>query len=441
MSRLVFTSEYLARLRADLLKDEKETCAILFGRSVETNEQLSRITVRESIMPDNQAYAERTHVSAKLKPEFVAEAGQRARRTGESVVFVHTHPFGMNEFSHTDDKGEESLAEFLERRAPNARHAALLLTPEKSLARELGRKRPLRVISVGHEIAWGESVNYTAPPTRYDRQIRAFGIEGQDVLHSLKVAIVGLGGTGTFILQALAHLGVRNFLLIDPDVVEDTNLNRLVGATHRDVGKSKVSVAQKWAHVINPQASIEAIEGSILRQAVAKQLADVDFIFGCTDSHGSRAVLNQLAYQYLIPTIDMGVVISVKEGKVKNIAARTQLLAPGLACMVCGNLLDYEEVRRDLLTDFERKADPYIVGNPEPAPAVISLNGTISSLATTMFLNAAVGIPGAARLLNYNALTGVTRAAVATPHSSCVVCSYSGALARGDEWPLPARVD
>lgn len=441
MSRLVFTSEYLSRLRADLLKDEKETCAILYGRSVETNGQLSRILIRESTMPDAQAYASRTIASAQLKPEFVAEVGQRARRTGESVVFVHTHPFGMNEFSYTDDKGEESLAAFLEQRAPNAHHAALLLTPEKSIARELGKKRPLRVISVGPEVTWGESETYSQPPNRYDRQVRAFGSEGQEILHSLKVAIVGLGGTGTLILQALAHLGVQNFLLFDPDVIEDTNLNRLVGATPRDVGQSKVTVAAKWSEEINPHIKVETVKDSILRQSIAKKLAEADFVFGCTDSHGSRAVLNQLAYQYLVPTIDMGVVITVKDGKVKNVAGRTQLLAPGLACMVCGNLLDYEEVRRDLLSDFERKADPYIVGNAEPAPAVISLNSTISSLATTMFLNVVVGIPGSARLLNYNGLTGLTRAAVATPHASCVVCSYSGSLARGDEWPLPARVD
>lgn len=441
MSRLVITSELLSHLRKELLKSETEACAVLFGRSVEINGRLSRIVVRNSLIPDESAYTYRAIHSAQLRPEFVAEVGQRAHRSGESVIFVHTHPFSLNEFSKVDDAGEEALASFLKQRAPNARHAALLLTREKNLSRELGKRESLRIISVGPDIFFGNNSKVRDLQNIYDRQVRVFGSEGQEILRSIRIAIVGLGGTGTITLQLLAHLGIKDFLLIDPDVVEETNLNRLVGSTVADIGKPKVLVAQKWVQQIHPELKIETIQDSILRNEVAKKLADVDFIFGCTDSHGSRAVINQFAYQYLVPTIDMGVVIAVKDGKVSNVAGRTQLLAPGLACMVCGNLLDYEEVRRDLLTDFERKADPYILGNPEPSPAVISLNSTIASLAITMFLNSVVGIPGSARFINYNAIEGTARPAFCIPHPSCIVCSLSGALARATEWELPARID
>ncbi|MGH8100687.1 MAG: hypothetical protein ACREIW_05275, partial [Chthoniobacterales bacterium] len=159
------------------------------------------------------------------------------------------------------------------------------------------------------------------------------------------------------------------------------------------------------------------------------------------DSHGSRAVINQVAYQYLVPTIDMGVVIAVAQAKISHIAGRVQLLAPGVACMTCANLLHAEQIRRDLLTEFERQKDPYITGGAEHAPAVISLNGTVASLAVTMFLNTAVHIPGSARFLNYDAITGVVRPAICPIHPSCVVCSHRGALARADEWPLAARSD
>jgi molybdopterin/thiamine biosynthesis adenylyltransferase len=286
---------------------------------------------------------------------------------------------------------------------------------------------------------WGQQIGETTIDPRYDRQVRAFGLVGQDIIRRLKIGIVGLGGTGSYVLQSLAHLGAESLLLLDPDPVEETNLNRLVGATQLDVGKPKVDLARDLARKINPGISIEARQESVLLDSVAKRLIDTDFVFGCTDSHGSRAVLNQLAYQYLVPVIDMGVVIATHNQTVTHIAGRTQLLSSGLACMVCGNLLDPEEVRRDLLTDFERKADPYIEGDVEPAPAVISLNGTIASLAVTMFLNVAVGVPGAARHLNYNALTGHCRPAYCEPHPRCVVCSTRGAFARADEWPLPTR--
>jgi molybdopterin/thiamine biosynthesis adenylyltransferase len=200
-----------------------------------------------------------------------------------------------------------------------------------------------------------------------------------------------------------------------------------------------VAVAERWANEVNTDASITAKQESVLKESVARLLADTDFVFCCTDSHGSRAVLNQLAYQYLIPMIDMGVVIGSQKGAVAAIGGRVQMLAPGLACLICGRLLDPDQVRRDMMTEFERKADPYFLGPPQPAPAVISLNATVSSLAVTMFLSAVAGVPSEARLLNYNGMSGTVRPATCVPHPSCIVCSPRGALARADEWPLPAR--
>src|SRR3989442_14326016 len=71
------------------------------------------------------------------------------------------------------------------------------------------------------------------------------GKNSDSVLDGTRVAIVGLGGGGSHIAQQLGHLGVGEFVLIDPDVVEDSNLNRLVGATQQDVVRctSKASVA------------------------------------------------------------------------------------------------------------------------------------------------------------------------------------------------------
>jgi len=439
MSRVILTSELLTRLRNELLADEHEAYCILFGRSVEVDGKLTRIVIRESLTPPSEAYVKRTPTQVQLRPEYVATIAQRARKTGESVIFAHSHPFPLNEFSIIDDEGEKVLAEFFEARAPKARHAALLITPEVAIARELGREEPLSVMGVGSEITWGKSASGLGFEKRFDRQIRAFGSLGQTILESVRVGIVGLGGTGSVVLQQLLHLGVRDFLLIDPDIVEETNLNRLVGARLQDVGQPKVLVSKAWAGRLNPQIKIEARQESVLLSATAHRLSDTDFTFCCTDSHGSRAVLNQLAYQYLLPMIDMGVVIATEDKTITHVVGRVQMLAPHLACLVCANLLDAEQVRRDLLTDFERQADPYIPGHQEPAPATISLNSTVSSLAVTMFLNSVLGIPGEARYINYNAMIGTARPVVVTPHPSCVVCSTFGALARCNEWPLAAR--
>ena len=440
MSRLALAAEQLISLREQLLEQRQESCAILLGRSVEVDGRLARIVVRESVIPQKSAYSDRSSVSAQLRPEFVGEIAQRARRAGQSVVFVHTHPAGPAQFSKIDDRGELELRPFLERRIPHAHHAAFLISPRAMVAREIGTNSSLRVIGAGGRIIWGEIAGVDTSP-RFDRQIRVFGSDAQGRLKTIRVGIVGLGGTGSLVLQQLVHLGIRDLVLIDADVVEESNLNRVVGTTRNDLGRPKVDVAAEFAVRINPDIRVEARRESVLQAMTARSLAATDFLFNCTDSHGSRAVINQVAYQYLVPTIDMGVAITVSEAKISHITGRVQLLAPGVACMTCANLLNSEEIRRDLMTEFERQKDPYISGGIEPAPAVISLNSTVASLSITMFLNTTVHVPGAARFLNYDAINGVVRPAVCPAHPSCIVCSHRGALARADEWPLSARAD
>jgi hypothetical protein len=208
-----------------------------------------------------------------------------------------------------------------------------------------------------------------------------------------------------------------------------------------DVGRRKVDIASANVERISGgRVGVSTIPGNVTFRATAVHLLDCDFVFSCTDTHGSRAVVNQLAYQYLLPAIDMGIRIDAAGGRVTSMAGRTQMLAPGLACLQCQNLLDPEEVRRDLMTSAERIADPYIVGAPQPQPAVISLNATVASLSVTMFLAAVTGMPISARRLNYRIGESIVKPVEVQPTPNCVVCSSSrGALAKGDSWPMLAR--
>jgi molybdopterin/thiamine biosynthesis adenylyltransferase len=224
-------------------------------------------------------------------------------------------------------------------------------------------------------------------------------------------------------------------------VIDISNLNRVANACALDVDRPKVDVAARYVRSLQPTASISTIRGDVVHAQIARQLIAADLIFGCTDSHGSRAVIQQVAYQYLIPCIDVGVTIAVRDGRISHVFGRVQLLSPTLACFTCDGLLDSNEVRRDMMTPFERQADPYIQGDREPAPAVMSLNGTVSSLAISMMLAVFAGVPIKSRHLLYNAMASALRTARAEPKPDCFVCSRSGALARGNSWPLFARED
>jgi molybdopterin/thiamine biosynthesis adenylyltransferase len=443
MIELVIGADDMANLRSELFRNGDEHCAVAYTSQVQRGDGLMRLLVREIEYPSEADYLSKGPREAALNPALVARVTKRARNSGDGLVFVHNH-FGPGAaiFSTVDDRGESHLQEFLSRRYPESINCALLVTADFVACRELGTNNGVRVVELGairNVLYAPEAPRQTPPRQAYDRQIRAFGRAGQRTLETVRVSIVGLGGTGSIIAQELAHLGVQDYHLIDPDVLDESNLNRVVGTSPSDVGTPKADLIARSIRAVLPTALVTTTIGDVVDEHTARTLLDADIIFGCTDSHGSRAVLQQIAYQFLIPCIDLGVTITTEDDTTAKIYGRVQLLSPGIACFACSRLLDPEQVRRDMLTGYERKADPYVQGAHEPAPAVISLNGTVASLAVTMFLSVVAHIPMAGRHLLYNAIESKLRIVLVPQQSDCYICSKRGALARGNSWPLFAR--
>ncbi|HEY5237961.1 MAG TPA: ThiF family adenylyltransferase [Rhizomicrobium sp.] len=414
----------VSHIIGELVGRDTERCAILFASHIRSLEARSRLVVTRVEFPSEKDYSERSAVGAELVPDYVAQLGKRAARENLSLVFVHSHPGSTPpEFSRTDDYGEKQLTRFLNARTPGALHAAAVVSAGGWCARRLGSSDFVKVVSVGPQTQtlFDPEKKPGAAALKFDRQIRALGSAGQKHLESLAVAIVGLGGTGSIAAEELAYLGVRQFILVDPDRIETTNLNRVVGSEASDVGRLKTAVTAEMIRRIAPDAVVQEIEGDITRTPVARRLRGADFLFSCTDSHGSRAVIQQLAYQYLIPCVDMGSVITASEQRITGIHGRVQALTPGLPCFTCCGLLDSEQVRREMMNDEERKRDPYIQGAHEPAPAVISINGTVTSLATTMFLAMIVGVPSYGRHVLYDARTPSLRTVSFTRNPNCYI--------------------
>ena len=440
MSGLRLVGGTVSGLGVSLLEGaEVERCAVGFAH----HDAATETWVMQSVEPvDATAYAAQTSVSASLKTDVLVAVANRARAEGTSPVFLHTHPFarGIPHFSSIDDAGEPEIAAYLARRAPNAQPLALVLGPDGIAARRLGQGAPVDIWEVGDRLTLlsGTGAQVPALP-RHDRQVRAFGHEGQTIIGQLKLLVIGAGGTGSAIVQQLAYLGAGHVTVIDPDTVEESNLNRLIGAIAADIGTPKVAVAKRQLLAVNPAMQVEAIVGDIVDARHAAQIAAHDMVFLCTDSHASRAVVGQAAYQFLVPAIDMGVSLTVADGCVTHITGRVQLLAPGQPCLSCTGALDGEQIRREMLAPEHRAADPYIVGDHVPQPAVISINTTMASLAATMFLGVVTSIPASSRFQYYDGIRGQVRPMAAALRETCIVCSRDGALARGNSWALPVR--
>ena len=442
MNRLVFPGSEFRNFRLRMLAESPlESVGAVIAR-VGRGKQSQRFIVIETAIAEPEDYVSRSQTGAVAQPKFVARALRRARDENACLFLAHTHPFeDFPHFSRVDKTGELTIASTLYGRAPLGPHGSLVIGATGFAARLIdrgGKTTELieRLLEVSANVRLCGEREGDDPAEIFDRNVRAFGKDGQLLLNRLHVAVVGVGGTGSFVVEELARLGVGRLTLIDDEDIESTNLNRIVGSTESDVGKRKVDVLAAVAKRARKGIEVNAIAGSILRESVARRLIDCDLVFCCTDSHGSRAVINQVAYQYLVPTLDIGVRIDAAAGTVTTASTRVQLLAPGLACLACHPLLSADAVRRDLFSPEQRAADPYIVGFQEPQPAVVSINGSVSSSAVTMFLTCMTGLPGSTRHLVGQPLEGTVRAVVAKPRLECVVCGANNAYGRADSWPL-----
>lgn len=444
MTDLRLQEHDVSHVNGNILGRGTERCAIMYAATAEVRTGELRLIVNHVEFPEDEDYAYRSEISAELTPDYVARISKKAANHNWSLVFVHSHPgTAPPHFSLTDTEGESRLATFLSARTPGVTHCAVVVSVGGWRGRGLGTQSPIRIVSVGSSVQtlFEPDEADSSASLRFDRQVRALGAAGQRRLQSLTAAIVGLGGTGSIAAEQLAYLGVRKFILIDPDRLETTNLNRVVGSRSDYVDCYKTDVASRLISQVTANPEIREVRGDVTRTPYARELLAADFIFSCTDSHGSRAVIQQVAYQYLIPCIDVGSIITAKDGHIQGIHGRIQALAPGYPCFTCCGLLDAEEVRRDMMTEAERRRDPYIEGAHEPAPAVISINSTVTSLAMTMFLAMVVGVPSEGRHILYNARSPSLKSVSFSRNPNCYICSPRGTLARGNTQPLFTRDD
>ena len=136
---------------------------------------------------------------------------------------------------------------------------------------------------------------------QFSRTELLIGKEGIEKLNKAKVAIFGIGGVGSFVVEGLARAGIGNFILIDDDKICLTNLNRQIIATTKTVGKSKVEVAKERILDINPKANVEIYQEFFMPDS--KEIFDesVSYIVDAIDTVESKIALYKWCVARNIP--------------------------------------------------------------------------------------------------------------------------------------------
>ncbi len=408
------------------------------------------------IPPEDAVSASNRHVTWSTA-SFVRLLKQ-AKEDHLTVGIVHTHPCGPATFSQQDDGNEQELVRLAQNR--NGEKGALLSVLLSSNAQIRARLWPdphgpidadtVRV--VGRRLTFNGSLSRVQELDAFARQALAFGPEMNLRLRSMRIGVVGCGGTGSATAMLLARLGVGQLVLFDDDIVEVTNLNRLHGARRADADamRPKVEVVAREITELGLGTRVVPVRGWIGDPAFRDVLKACDVIFGCTDDHDGRLLLNRLAYFYLIPVLDMGLAIDPAPAGagLRDLTGRVTVLTPGSPCLLCRHIVDPvtardEELRRRKPEEYERrKREAYVRGEGNPAPAVVTFTTATACLAVDELLQGLVGFRGPdgwawQRSRRFDLLQDRRPGTIQDPH--CPICVETNYWGRADIDPFLDR--
>lgn len=468
---IVLSSSLWSQLRAHLLSTNHES-----GRRG-TNEQLAfilaapnvsssriRLVGHELLLAQPRDLDHQSPSAISPDGRFVADALTRCRQEGWSLIEVHSHPFDSGSrttFSSIDWSNDRTKMPRLAAMLPESFWHATMVVGQDSLdahyyQRATGAIRSVRQVTVvgadpddSPVLRYFPASSTTAgsirlPDECHSRQLPLLGASTQEAFSKARVAVVGLGGLGSFVALELAYLGVGHLVLIDPDRIELSNLNRLIGAGPADIGRYKVEVFQEAIERIAPDVEVSAVPAPLLEDLALNHAKGADLLLGCVDGHGARLSLNHLSIRYLIPFVDAGTGARIgTDDMAAKLGGQVQVVAPGIGCLECRGFIHAQRAAYDLappaVQEYER-AHGY--GTEEDQPSVIFLNGVVASIqvATAVrILSAGSGREhGTPKLIVYDALTQRTFPAAVSYSPECATCGSYGVVGVADLGPLQA---
>lgn len=417
-----------------------------------------------SVVPvPEQDYIERTPANVTWHTRSFVSILKEAERTSQIVAVVHCHPNGFLGFSDQDDANEADLLQAaINRNGPGTRLISVVMTPDGSMTGRVWRhpsdtgRDPIAGISViGRRFGFYFSEGIHSERHAFQRQALAFGKALNQRLRNLRVAIVGCGGTGSAVSMLLARLGVGQLVLIDNDIVDATNLNRLHGARQADADamRPKAEVCAQAVSELGLGVRVVPIQAWVGDPKCRDALKSSDIIFGCTDDHDGRLFLNRFAYYYLTPVIDVGLAIEVSKDEmpeVKALDGRVTVIAPSTTCLLCRNAIspvvaaDQALKRKNPAEYDRRKAEAYVHGEGEPSPAVVTFTTEVGCMGVNELLHRLQGFRGDIgdsdnRVRKFH--LAEDRRPGHKPHEYCPVCATSDLWGSGDVDPFLGRVD
>lgn len=339
-----------------------------------------------------KAYLCRDPDRVRIDNHYLLPVLDKAEEQGYSIVKCHSHPGGVARFSNVDDRSDRDVVTSFYQWQPDGPHASLVMSDDDIGARIVDEEGSflecVSVVVVGQQIRHcGKQLPIQTPQVQ-DRMIIAFGEATYRTFGSLTFGVVGASGTGGLTIESLYRTGAGGIVAIDPEILEDGNLNRVLHSRLDDAvsGSFKVHIAQRNVEETKLGTRITALPIDLKTEEAVRHLAWCDVLLGCVDKRGPRLMMNRLSAYYLMPYIDVGVRIDESsDGDGTAVSAAVHYFRPGQSFIQRG-IFTYEDVRAEQMalsdpTHYQEQLERgYVRHAHVTRPAVMPLNMVAAGL-------------------------------------------------------------
>ena len=412
MSISLVLPEPLAEDLAEKARLSDETSGVLLARYHQSDNGDIRLLGRSMHWVSPSAYLHRSSRAMSIASEGYVHALGAAERDDAVPIWLHTHPGGCPLPSERDRQVDVAIADVFRLRSGSPFYGTVIVSPDGTNGSHGGRLRLTGTLEkdgastesihrfwlVGDRwrlIPGADQPPRVLPSDMFDRSVRAFGEGVQRTIGALRIGIVGAGGTGSAVAEQLVRLGARDILLVDADTLSESNVTRVYGSTTTRVGEHKTAVLARHLRSIAPGLRCTTVQGLCTSEPVARALANMDVVFGCTDDNAGRLVLSRLSIYHLVPLIDVGVLLSSDEHELlTGIDGRITVVSPGNACLVCRGRVDVARAAAEMKSPQERNRlvdEGYAPALGPVEPAVVTFTTMVAAAAVNELLERLVG--------------------------------------------------
>lgn len=390
------------KLHRHLLNDGLESVALIFCHQSKSKNQTKLVAFNITLISNQECQRSKTNVTWSVEKYFTSKQIEIMDKNKLSLITIHSHPSGFDDFSTLDDDNDKRLFLSVNNWFDDDRvNGSTVMLPDGSIfGRIVGNKG--KFIPFSHISIAGSSIKILRHkkenckvPESAKRIAQTFGKGTFSVLRRLKVGVIGCSGTGSIMIELLARNCIGELIIIDPDTVEEKNLNRILNTSLTDAqqNRPKVVILKKAIEKIGLGTKVSIYQSTTYDKEVISALKQCDVLFGCVDSAIGRYHLDCISSAYLIPYFDVGVSLeSDKKGSISQAIMVSHYIEPATSSLLSREAYTAEQVSAENLKTNnpnhyeQQKKEGYITGIDEDQPAVISINMQASCMAFNDFM-------------------------------------------------------